>query len=127
MKIIKTRNRKVAVSYRRAFEWLDCPGSGFAFPCNENGVLDSLPPAAKENFAFCLAHPEQLADLGIEKTEQAYTEPAIGLCNRCGREIALQGFTNTCDCGLDYNMSGQQLADRSQWGEETGEHWTDCY
>jgi hypothetical protein len=31
------------------------------------------------------------------------------------------GCTNSCNCGLDYNMSGQQLAPREQWGEETGE------
>jgi len=40
----------------------------------------------------------------------------------CGAEVLCYGFTNTCDCGCDYNMSGQQLASRSQWGEETGEH-----
>lgn len=43
----------------------------------------------------------------------------------CGREVECSGFTSTCDCGLDYNGSGQQLAPREQWGEETGEHWTD--
>ncbi len=32
----------------------------------------------------------------------------------------------TCDrCGADYNSSGQMLADRSQWGEETGESLAD--
>jgi hypothetical protein len=25
------------------------------------------------------------------------------------------------ECGADYNMSGQMLAPREQWGEETGE------
>ena len=50
-----------------------------------------------------------------------YAEPAIGLCV-CGQKVELDGFTNTCDsCGRDYNSSGQMLADRSQWGEETGE------
>jgi len=39
----------------------------------------------------------------------------------CGRELTCYGFTNTCECGADYNMSGQLLASRSQWGEETGE------
>lgn len=35
-------------------------------------------------------------------------------------------FTNTCDhCGADYNSSGQRLASRSQWGEETGETASD--
>ena len=40
----------------------------------------------------------------------------------CGQEFMLDRFTNTCPvCGADYNSSGQMLAPRSQWGEETGE------
>lgn len=51
--------------------------------------------------------------------------PAKGKC--CGRWIELHSFTNTCPkCHSDYNSAGQLLTDRSQWGEETGEHWTDC-
>lgn len=45
----------------------------------------------------------------------------------CGRKVICRNFTNTCDCGRDYNFAGSLLAPRSQWGEETGEHWTDCY
>jgi len=48
----------------------------------------------------------------------------IGECV-CGREVMLYSFTNACDCGRDYNMSGQELAPRSQWGEETGESASD--
>ena len=45
----------------------------------------------------------------------------------CGDWVLCEYNTNTCDrCGVDYNMSGQRLAPRSQWGEETGEHWTEC-
>lgn len=43
----------------------------------------------------------------------------------CGREVLCYGFTNTCLCGRDFNMSGSELAPRSQWGEETGEHYAD--
>ena len=56
----------------------------------------------------------------IRKSDHRTRTPAIGECS-CGRHVALTGFTNTCDCGADYNMSGQRLAPRSQWGEETGE------
>jgi hypothetical protein len=46
----------------------------------------------------------------------------------CGDEVECRNFTNTCDhCGADYNISGSRLAPREQWGEETGEHWTECY
>ena len=48
-------------------------------------------------------------------------EPSIGIC-LCGHQITLEAFTNTCsECGRDYNSFGQELAPRSQWGEETGE------
>jgi hypothetical protein len=39
----------------------------------------------------------------------------------CGRKVTCHAFTNTCECGRDYNHAGQELAPRSQWGEETGE------
>lgn len=40
----------------------------------------------------------------------------------CGQWLACDSFTNTCRCcGRDYNWSGQRLAPREQWGEETGE------
>ncbi len=45
----------------------------------------------------------------------------------CGEEVECRNFTNTCECGLDFNFSGQELAPRSQWGEETGEHWSDIW
>jgi hypothetical protein len=45
----------------------------------------------------------------------------------CGRWLRCDAFTNTCPaCGADYNTTGSRLAPREQWGEETGEHWTDC-
>ncbi len=50
--------------------------------------------------------------------------PAVGLC-ACGRYVELDGFTCPCDCGRDYNGSGQELAPRAQWGEETGETATE--
>lgn len=46
----------------------------------------------------------------------------------CGAWLDCEAFTNTCEhCEADYNFAGQRLAPRSQWGEETGEHWSDCY
>lgn len=43
----------------------------------------------------------------------------------CSREVWLyDSWCTECDCGLCYNGSGQKLAPRSQWGEETGEHFS---
>ena len=49
----------------------------------------------------------------------------VGTCE-CGDKVFCYGFTNTCDtCGTDYNMSGQALAPRSQWGWDTSESLSD--
>jgi hypothetical protein len=49
---------------------------------------------------------------------------------RCGcgavLEIWRPGGDVSCDCGREFNSSGQLLAPREQWGEETGEHPADC-
>ena len=45
----------------------------------------------------------------------------------CGEEVECINFTNTCECGRDYNFAGSLLASREQWGCETGENWQDCY
>ena len=64
--------------------------------------------------------------LEFKTSTMTYREPASLEC--CGRRLSLSRFTNTCvKCGADYNQSGSLLAPRSQWGEETGETWTDCY
>lgn len=40
----------------------------------------------------------------------------------CGTVVTCTGFTNTCtNCNRDFNTSGQELAPREQWGDETGE------
>jgi len=45
----------------------------------------------------------------------------------CGARIErYSSWANECDrCGREYNGSGQLLAPREQWGEETGEDWRD--
>lgn len=55
--------------------------------------------------------------------------PATMLCE-CGRTLPFEapGADIECQkCGREYNSAGQLLADRSQWGEETGETAQDYY
>lgn len=57
-----------------------------------------------------------------------FTNPVI----RCGcgstQPIICDAFTNSCDdCSADYDSNATRLAPREQWGEETGEHWSECY
>lgn len=66
-------------------------------------------------------------DCGLKRAEMRVTYPKMGHCT-CGEWVELSNnFTNTCDCGADYDSSGNLLTPRWQWGEETGEHWSDCY
>jgi len=126
MKIIKQRERKTKVRYYLSFEWNDTPGCGFNFDCDENGKVLTT-DANNANYQKCISGEYDVIAEGIKKSEWSYTDPAIGKCS-CGEEVVLSSFTNTCDkCDRDYNMQGDLLAHRSQWGEETGEHWTECY
>lgn len=122
MEIIKHSGHVDCVSYSRSFEWKDMPGAGFSFDCDEQGNLAKLIPLAHQNYLFCLANPDKLTDQGIVKREWTYYEPAEGRCS-CGRIVILDYDPATCECGLDYNLSGQLLAPRRFWGEETGEQF----
>ncbi len=123
MEMIKDRERIHCHEYYLDYRWSDCPGSGFSFGCNEKGEVDlaAMQPAGRENYEKCLSGEHDVIFRGLKKREWSYIQPAVGRCH-CGDEVTLYGFTNTCEkCGADYNSSGQLLAPRSQWGEETGE------
>jgi len=125
--IIKKRERIETVEYQRSFDWRDRPGSGFSFDADVEGNVDAakLNPSARENYEKCVSGEFDVVDKGLVVYRNVYTEPAVLKCD-CGAHMSLDGFTNTCDgCSADYNMSGQRLALRSQWGEETGEYLSD--
>ncbi len=66
-----------------------------------------------------------MIDKGVRSWMTRLSSPRIGVCP-CGTEVILDSFTNTCDgCGADYNSSGQRLAPREAWGEETGDRACD--
>lgn len=115
MQIISKRKSVEIKTYYRDFEWRQAAGSGFRFECDERGNL--LVP--HEGLAACEANP-LLRDFGVTTITHRRVEPTVGRCG-CGQEVVLDGFTNACNCGRDYSMSGQLLAPREQWGEETGE------
>ena len=97
---------------------------GYSFPCTESGLVDvlSLCPEAIDSYAKCVSGEfKTYGPAFVEMRPYRYICSAIGLCDVCGEEVVLQGFTCPCSCGADYNSSGQRLAPREQWGEETGE------
>ena len=70
----------------------------------------------------CNDYPEDCLKCGSDDQK---INSRYGKCV-CGAEVEFSHFTNTCKkCNRDYNSSGQKLAPRSQWGQETGESLAD--
>ena len=126
MKILQRSKLEQLERFDLFYEDIDCPGAGCGFDCDQDGNVDEgeLCEAARENLERCRREPEKFRAPVVRRFAWTYRHPAIGLCD-CGAEVQLSGFTNTCACGRDYNSAGQLLAPREQWGEETGEHWSD--
>ncbi len=131
-KIISKRTYVEGVLVRkREFDWEGETNWGFSFDCDEHGNVDAsqLAEGPRDSYNKCIANsflnehgnPAPIVDRGMRSwMSKGYWEPAILKCD-CGEKVALRGFTNECDCGADYNMSGQRLASRDQWGEDTNE------
>lgn len=130
MQIIRQRSVEYFTTYSRSFSLVSDPGRGYTFECDAQGnVNEALHPAGLANWQACLAgvneKGEAIRDDGVQERECRGVSERIGKCE-CGCEVYLSHFTNTCDgCQRDYNMSGQELAPREQWGEETGEQYSD--
>jgi hypothetical protein len=132
MKILKPSCLEEITTHTLSFRYSDSEYfHGFTFDCDIDGNVDcaKLNPAALDNYCQCLSGDVngRRVDEAVKDTYfRSYRRSAVGECV-CGQEVSLSGFTNTCECGLDYNMSGQMLAPREQWGEECNEQWSDCY
>ena len=127
MKLIKERTTETKTYYTRGFTWKEDEQSGFSFDCTKEGKMLNDNKSALDNYNKCIAGEYEVNDLGIVENKESYRSPAIGICDKCNSKVELINNTNTCDkCETDYNMFGQQLAPRNQWGYETGEHWTEC-
>jgi hypothetical protein len=103
-------------------------GSSYTFDCDQYGVIqwhELSGEAAKENFRKCLVGEHNVERPYMDIYKSSYWSPTIIECH-CGNEVHCESFTNECyKCHRDYSSSGQLLAPRSQWGEETGESAAD--
>lgn len=126
MKIISERERIHGIDYVLSYTWNADPSRGFSFDCDKDGNRKPH-EGSQENYEKCVSGEYDVTFHGIDEHHWSYVQPAVGECIECKHPVDLDGFTNTCDgCGADYSMSGQQLAPREQWGEETGEAWWEC-
>jgi hypothetical protein len=123
MEIIQPRGTVENTYYTIEVDRIGEPGCGFSFDCDQHG---NVKDGKRRHQISKLKEKSNLYHYrGVVAHKTRWTQHAIGRC-ACGEAVELSAFTNTCSqCGRDYNMSGQELAPRSQWGEETGEHWAD--
>lgn len=139
--------------YTHEFGWSKEPGAGFSFDCFEDGSLPNsvvihhgitreqyfeqvknTPPSPKFGEliykGITVWRKRRIREAAVIRCIGSVTlrrgTKIIGY-EECGEEISLDMvMTNTCpECGSDYNVSGQKLAPRSQWGWDTGESLSD--
>jgi hypothetical protein len=122
-RIISEPVDRESVEFSLFFENPESKGSGYSFDSDEAGNVDAekLNEVARANFERMLAGdwPRD-----VRRFESHWREPAVIECD-CGTHLELySSWANSCQrCGREYNGSGQLLAPRSQWGEETGERF----
>lgn len=120
VEIISERQRVETISHSRCFE--SEPYCGFSFLCDENGNIEDLNDCAMRNYQDCLdgRHPN-LKDVGVRKNIDSYIQAAIGICDKCGREVELTddycGATSCEKCGEWYTMNGQHIKPPELWEE----------
>ena len=121
MKIISERHRESKTYYERCFEY--APHCGYGFPCDEQGnvLFDEMTDCAIKNYHDCIngKYPEHI-DIGVRKHTHTWTENAIGICDKCGKEVELYDEycgACQCQCGQWYNMFGQEINPPSMWQE----------
>jgi len=138
MKVIQEPWDEEWVEYVREFDYEGERGWGFCFDCEADGTIDydGLADCAKSKLVECIngevnnringeVKSRKVVDCGVTTVRRFYRHRLIIECD-CGEEVMCDRFTNPCDgCDRDYDSAGNVLAPRSQWGEETGEHWTE--
>lgn len=121
--ITRPSGRELIEEFTLSFDYKGERGWGFGFDCDKNGnLLAPDNPAAAANMLLCLLDDgTQFEAPYVTDFSREVRVPAEGKC-RCGGTVHLSsGHSNRCDnshCKREYNMSGQELAPRSQWGEE---------
>lgn len=113
-------------------------GSGYSYDLTAEGSPVNYPsgtyqsgddPGAINFVLCCMGWMPGVVGYEFGERVNRYTEPAVGRCH-CGREVYLDGDYGhgiDCECGRIFNMSGQELAPRSQWEDRWDEDSTQPY
>lgn len=127
IKIVSHKRRVEEIDYFIFYEYAEELDAGFMFPCNREGEINfnELSKEALVNYEKCENGEYEVVYQGLQRSINKYWEDAVGECS-CGALVTLASNSNQCEkCRTWYNFAGQQLTDPKEWGEETGEHWSD--
>lgn len=115
------------VEYYRAYDYVGRPGCGWWFRCDKDGNIPSSEKSEAYEKAMKALQSGEVDDNGVQERRWTYRVPGVISCDRCAHQVDIDdSWLNTCPhCGADYDGSGNLLAPRSQWGEETGESLAD--
>lgn len=120
MEVMKESYVETSVYFTFEFDRKDDPGSGFSFPCDEDGNINVSNEGAAKNLEYCRKNAEDFYK-HIKKHEDHYRHGATGKCD-CGEIFELMDqYMGACQCpkcGRWFNIFGQELKDPCVWGDE---------
>lgn len=101
-----------------------CGTCGFTGTCGTWKAIDG----EKGTWCYkCAEKGVKSALKDVEVPEKMWQKGLVEV-NCCGVWIECHGTTSSCqNCGKEFNISGQELAPREQWGEETNETSDDFF
>lgn len=118
MEIIREPYVEEDVYYTLDYDIKGDPGSGFTFPCDNEGNIGQLNEAAEESYHFCQQHIDNYNGPFIRKHITRYRHGATIKCD-CGNIFELQNqYYGACqceNCQQWYNLFGQYLTDPEYW------------
>ena len=110
-KIIKESWIEETEYYTLDFDLKADPSGGYTFPCDKNGNVKKLNPAAKENYEYVKTHMDRYFEPRVLKHIEHITHYPVIRCD-CGESFELRNeFYATCECpgcGQWYNLFGQK-------------------
>ncbi len=120
LKIVKEKEPFEDIHYELTFLLKEDPSGGLFFPCDKDGNIEQLNPAAQENYEYALANPDKYLKPQVKKIIYRGTNPAEGICN-CGERLLVEnqymGAFECPSCGQWYNLFGQELLPPDEWND----------
>ena len=124
LETIRESYTELIVEYNLSFK-TDKYG-GYEFPCDKDGNVGDLNPAAVSNYQKCISgEVATICPPFVDYSERWYRHPKVCKC-QCGDELVMdcdsEGLVY-CHCGKCYNTAGQSIRPRSEWEERYDDYY----